>query len=1527
MSYILQREKVFNKKGGHSLISAIKLKIPGKLKSVSPFTDPRAWSLDRNSQRKYFLDSIARNITNGSSSSSDECLIPITPKKRRNSSTTQVVKPKSLIRKAISAEQLKCIRPQPDKLNIKLAEANAKISQMNSQKEQMEKASQEYQMEIDNLRTLVTEVQEELCFLHGLKDENIKLRAELRDDIHKHVTNAEQEINHLNSELEIYKEYKFKYENLRTYNEQLKDEHDQIRLLIKEMEWNNTQLQNEIESLKTKVTTLESRELAISTATIDKEVLRERLQMREEKISCLVSFLEDKEMTIQELVVQLQRLTSSIVAKDGTTGKQVNSLKIALHEKATKIEELEDKLHASELLIRELENIRDHFRLSNCALTENMQNYKKQFNIVVSCSKKLLSQLEVCKLEIDDKDLLIRKLSIFPQSASSIVQFAQLLNILKSSEGLIDTDKQGAISFIPTMRRIVEQLKAEIIGDRIQYPLYEIYDSHSQTDFKDRYYFAYEKSQTEVAKLNAVIVALKDSFLRVDSANHTLEKKIITSLAEKGAREREICSLQQQLIAVNEEMKFLRNEIEHNYALLNKSLCEIEIERVVQESTSEIFIATLDSTTYEYNMYVNVLESLLKYKEEKINVLEDYLCNETQKDETVDNEHITILENELKYISDKYLKEKQTVNTLNIQVSKLQGALTEKMDHFKIVQEKLLRAEKIFEHLNNIENQCMLKGNHLEESTIPTEEIVVSASNKILSHSERLESHLKEEKDLKEKLLRETVSREYVSNLMQRNNSKRRNLKKIISQLKSNIIRIKFALLKLRNKLKLSERLNNEYSSELSKLKTFNMEVKKEVVYMKDQLQKEKLKNKNLEMSLEIKTMEQYDQRNKSKKVECILMRIIKQFERRGKFSSVSIQTNSTFRDKEKEISVLKIKNKELKTENDSLSSIIENLKERLANILYIPEKDSHPPQTLSIDSQTDIIQDDGTLSDIRNHYENIIQILQKDKALEKEESEKQFKNILHKITEGYEKDLKNKQLLHDTELEKLNVSHKEKCKYHINKYELEEVHQQEIEKQKSHYEALLKTKETEEDELNREIKELKEEVGKIITQKQKDDSTFNDKIKIQLINLKTKFKKQYKRLKKAHEAEVLQLNNKYNESMKKISEGNSARYCIECQNADRLNAKLSVLCQTEITNNAKLTVGCQTLDFDERKLNNTSQPLTEQIECQATKECLDYNINNMYHKKKIDINFKESIKCSIKEANGMIPKEIFNILNALRPSTKILNTALNLCIKDKTDPSTEKQIVSEILKTGTDEIEVDCQDMLKTLSKFEKRATKENAIFQEIRDISNRSNNYCYLQHRLELEFDRAEKLRNQRDELSNEVFKLKKQLANLETNLRFEKTKNDNLNKLVSSMKVQRRTSEKLEMSLERLRTKLERAELCEKRLSEELKEDKKTSERIQVVIESNKIEPKIKSMVTEEAIKVTDSPSDLDEISSSKFFEVTRDVEGINPATESADESQSDNDIVKVNSLKNDLKVIFIQRCGVLHTWKEQLNPQMI
>lgn len=65
-------------------------------------------------------------------------------------------------------------------------------------------------MEIDNLRTLVTGVQEELCFLHELKDENIKLRAELRDDIYKHVSNAEQEINHLNSQLEIYKDYKFK---------------------------------------------------------------------------------------------------------------------------------------------------------------------------------------------------------------------------------------------------------------------------------------------------------------------------------------------------------------------------------------------------------------------------------------------------------------------------------------------------------------------------------------------------------------------------------------------------------------------------------------------------------------------------------------------------------------------------------------------------------------------------------------------------------------------------------------------------------------------------------------------------------------------------------------------------------------------------------------------------------------------------------------------------------------------------------------------------------------------------------------------------------------------------------------------------------------------------------------------------------------------------------------------------------------------------------------------------------------------
>lgn len=63
-----------------------------------------------------------------------------------------------------------------------------------------------------------------------------------------------------------------------------------------------------------------------------------------------------------------------------------------------------------------------------------------------------------------------------------------------------------------------------------------------------------------------------------------------------------------------------------------------------------------------------------------------------------------------------------------------------------------------------------------------------------------------------------------------------------------------------------------------------------------------------------------------------------------------------------------------------------------------------------------------------------------------------------------------------------------------------------------------------------------------------------------------------------------------------------------------------------------------------------------------------------------------------------------------------------------------------------------------------EKDATKEKDLFQE-RDIFNkRNNNYCYLQQSLDLEYNKAEKLRHQRDELSNEVFKLKKQLANME-------------------------------------------------------------------------------------------------------------------------------------------------------------------
>lgn len=97
--------------------------------------------------------------------------------------------------------------------------------------------------------------------------------------------------------------------------------------------------------------------------------------------------------------------------------------------------------------------------------------------------------------------------------------------------------------------------------------------------------------------------------------------------------------------------------------------------------------------------------------------------------------------------------------------------------------------------------------------------------------------------------------------------------------------------------------------------------------------------------------------------------------------------------------------------------------------------------------------------------------------------------------------------------------------------------------------------------------------------------------------------------------------------------------------------------------------------------------------------------------------------------------------------------------------------------------------------------------------------------------------------------------------------------------------------------MRTKLEKAELCEKRLSEELEEEKKTSERIQVVIESNKIEPKVKSIEAAETTCVTESPTDLGDTDCCKCSEVTRDVEESKPATECRDETQSDNNIVKV------------------------------
>ena len=70
--------------------------------------------------------------------------------------------------------------------------------------------SQESELEIDNLRPLVHDVQDELCFLHKIKAENTKLKAELSSDLSKKMSEAQDEINYLNSQLQIYKDYKFK---------------------------------------------------------------------------------------------------------------------------------------------------------------------------------------------------------------------------------------------------------------------------------------------------------------------------------------------------------------------------------------------------------------------------------------------------------------------------------------------------------------------------------------------------------------------------------------------------------------------------------------------------------------------------------------------------------------------------------------------------------------------------------------------------------------------------------------------------------------------------------------------------------------------------------------------------------------------------------------------------------------------------------------------------------------------------------------------------------------------------------------------------------------------------------------------------------------------------------------------------------------------------------------------------------------------------------------------------------------------
>lgn len=807
-------------------------------------------------------------------------------------------------------------------------------------------------------------------------------------------------------------------------------------------------------------------------------------------------------------------------------------MKIALEDKLAYIKFLEERMHGMEILIHELEKIKQNYRLVNASLNENILEYRTQFKAVVACSENLLSERELMTKELSEKESKIKQLSIFPQSPKTVVYLSQILHILKVSEDSVRDDSDSIFSYVPAIKRIVDTMKKELWNDESEIPMTDLNDSIVQTEYylvdsetQHEFYLFVEhkfveadlpgelfsecqRLKVEIEKLKEAIRNLEAISSKKDEMHKELEEQLIASSEELVSRDKAMIE-KEKLLQFNEKnLLILHNELEYDQQLLVKVLAAIEGEQMTQEAMSDQIIDYLSSTLDQYWLDSEMLETSIVEMEERVEVMENRWNEEIQRQSQIDRDYIAMMKVDMKKLHEQYEKQQQIISEKTEEITYLKKKIAEKSMNFRMLQDKLIKAERIFEKINNVDYS--LRDNCLEENTSEPDLIAVETSDLIIHHGQMIENKLNKGNNLEEQLVRQFRNNRYLKNRLKRKHAKNKNLRKLIKKLKNGVHKLQLLRSKREYKIRNTDKNFDPWKISYDKLNDERTSLCNMLRDKTEQVQR-------LTIQLQYKDADYSSLEYEKNKMEKVMLNVIKDMESSIAFLSKPNKSIGTLTDGDTENNQIS----ELKNQNKELSCMVLELQSRLDSLLNIPEKENSANgiRTSCVSVQASLT--DGKVKALEAHYTALVDKLEKELSVEKarasnvEKLRKSYETRLSRVSAEHKKtvgklkeEIAKKKSESDANYskqlkllnKKIDNMNQEKAAFEKQKEYFEtqlSERNSKLEKQKTYYEDLLKKK-------FEEINNLKENYEKLLAHKDEVMNSEVNELKIEIENIIT---------------------------------------------------------------------------------------------------------------------------------------------------------------------------------------------------------------------------------------------------------------------------------------------------------------------------------------------------------------------------------------------------------------------------------------